>query len=482
MTLDEIRQQLEAAETLPAAALGAAVANADALAPDVIALMKKAADGVYLMPNQENLVYFGAHALAAARVTTAFPAFVGLLNQPKHVLERLLGHNLPGLLLGLYDGNPDPLFAAIENPKTDGRTKWRLFRALARLAWEGRVSRACLIDLIDRFDREDMAPPGDAAWEGWLEAIMYLGLKEFEGRVRRGVENGRKYLEKEGVHQDWLARLDRAAAHPDDPCQFNDDRVTAITDPVASLAWMAEPEETEQAADSKFADPAERIMLTDYELEWLAGFLASDQAPRMAMSLEVLDGFFTALITGPETIKPTEAMRVIWGDGDSGPDYDSLEQAQFVTYLLVRHWNTIAQRLDGGLPHFPMLSKGGSEPDGREWAHGFVRGLLLRRDAWLPLVRHKEASPALMSILQLIGHEYAGDFQELTPEARTETIVLLPLLIFAIYRFWRDRGAWSAHAEPERSTKVGRNEPCPCGSGRKYKRCCAANIDRTKVA
>lgn len=24
------------------------------------------------------------------------------------------------------------------------------------------------------------------------------------------------------------------------------------------------------------------------------------------------------------------------------------------------------------------------------------------------------------------------------------------------------------------SPKVGRNEPCPCGSGRKYKRCCGA--------
>jgi len=22
------------------------------------------------------------------------------------------------------------------------------------------------------------------------------------------------------------------------------------------------------------------------------------------------------------------------------------------------------------------------------------------------------------------------------------------------------------------STKVGRNEPCPCGSGKKYKKCC----------
>ena len=24
-------------------------------------------------------------------------------------------------------------------------------------------------------------------------------------------------------------------------------------------------------------------------------------------------------------------------------------------------------------------------------------------------------------------------------------------------------------------TKIGRNEPCPCGSGKKYKKCCASN-------
>ena len=25
--------------------------------------------------------------------------------------------------------------------------------------------------------------------------------------------------------------------------------------------------------------------------------------------------------------------------------------------------------------------------------------------------------------------------------------------------------------------KVGRNDPCPCGSGKKYKKCCGANVD-----
>jgi preprotein translocase subunit SecA len=34
----------------------------------------------------------------------------------------------------------------------------------------------------------------------------------------------------------------------------------------------------------------------------------------------------------------------------------------------------------------------------------------------------------------------------------------------------------AAKAKPVRTgPKVGRNDPCPCGSGRKYKQCCGKN-------
>ena len=45
--------------------------------------------------------------------------------------------------------------------------------------------------------------------------------------------------------------------------------------------------------------------------------------------------------------------------------------------------------------------------------------------------------------------------------------------------FAREDGRWvftgadlNPKAETVRVTKVGRNEPCPCGSGKKYKKCC----------
>ncbi len=31
------------------------------------------------------------------------------------------------------------------------------------------------------------------------------------------------------------------------------------------------------------------------------------------------------------------------------------------------------------------------------------------------------------------------------------------------------------HQVKRTSDKVGRNDPCPCGSGKKYKKCCGAN-------
>lgn len=35
----------------------------------------------------------------------------------------------------------------------------------------------------------------------------------------------------------------------------------------------------------------------------------------------------------------------------------------------------------------------------------------------------------------------------------------------------------SSETPVRRETKIGRNDPCPCGSGRKYKNCCGKNVD-----
>jgi yecA family protein len=41
--------------------------------------------------------------------------------------------------------------------------------------------------------------------------------------------------------------------------------------------------------------------------------LASRQMPATTMSLEMLDGFFTALVIGPELMLPSQYLPAVWG-------------------------------------------------------------------------------------------------------------------------------------------------------------------------
>jgi uncharacterized protein YecA (UPF0149 family) len=77
------------------------------------------------------------------------------------------------------------------------------------------------------------------------------------------------------------------------------------------------------------------------------------------------------------------------------------------------------------------------------------------------------------------GEDEAEDDREelpepwLAPDARVELATSLPHCVARIHRFWRWRAGRSA-APPPGQRKVGRNELCPCGSGKKFKRCCGA--------
>jgi hypothetical protein len=62
-----------------------------------------------------------------------------------------------------------------------------------------------------------------------------------------------------------------------------------------------------------------------------------------------------------------------------------------------------------------------------------------------------------------------GDLQDIRQLRREATELIAPSVVL-IDRFWKAR-----RQPPARKAKTGRNDLCPCGSGRKYKRCCGAN-------
>jgi ABC-type transporter Mla MlaB component len=97
--------------------------------------------------------------------------------------------------------------------------------------------------------------------------------------------------------------------------------------------------------------------LSKSELEALDVFLISGATPNACMNMEELDGFFAALICGPEMVMPSEYLPIVWGqeNEEDGLVFESEAQAQQIFSLLTRHWNTIATTLDAGETYEPLL-------------------------------------------------------------------------------------------------------------------------------
>jgi len=222
--------------------------------------------------------------------------------------------------------------------------------------------------------------------------------------------------------------------------------------------------------------------LTDAELDRLGDLLKSCKGGQ-AMNVEQLDGFFAALIAGPETVMPSEYYpEVFGGEMSDACEFASLDEANEILGLMMRHWNTIAATLNKDEVYVPLLLEDeDGMAHGNDWAHGFMRGTLMRHDGWVELVNDEEHGGCLIPMMMLC-HEHDEDPEmrpkPISPEKREEVIVHMAAGLLQTYRYFRAHRQVnaSAHTSSPRRTapKVGRNDPCPCGSGKKYKRCCGS--------
>ena len=220
--------------------------------------------------------------------------------------------------------------------------------------------------------------------------------------------------------------------------------------------------------------------LTDAELERLGKFLEGCKGGK-AMNVEQLDGFFAALIAGPETVMPSEYYAEVFGGEMSDTcEFGSLDEANEILGLMMRHWNTIAAALNKDKVYGPILLQDeNGVAHGNDWARGFMRGMHMRHDGWAELMDDEEHGGCLVPIMMLF-HEQDEDPEirpePISPKKREHIKAHMAAGLLQAYRSFRAQRQVSpaAHAsESRRSTpKVGRNDPCPCGSGRKYKKCC----------
>ncbi len=221
--------------------------------------------------------------------------------------------------------------------------------------------------------------------------------------------------------------------------------------------------------------------LTDQDLDWLADVLldrideevGDGGADVGILVIPELDGFLTAIVSGPVAVLPSHWLPAIWGDFE--PFWDTQEDAQaFISHLMTLHNEIATTLLDAPLAFDPIFFEGNSG-DRRvvvvdDWCEGYMRGVRLTERDWR---RGGKDIDELLEPIRAFTEEANWPAHELDDDA--ELIRLKDSIApsaRAIHAKWLAERSEESLQYRHRGPRIGRNDLCPCGSGKKYKRCC----------
>jgi uncharacterized protein len=203
--------------------------------------------------------------------------------------------------------------------------------------------------------------------------------------------------------------------------------------------------------------------------DWLDAHSSLDlPGGAVARPIDGLLGFLHAVALAPDLLRPREWLSALLR-ADVNPSGDELSTFERRVGALQRG---VVAALERGETMVPEAD----DPIGADsFAAGYVRGAELQQE-WLGTQVWATTLPIafLADRLDLLPGTMAKDIEEgLQPDAKQAIRAELADLVMAAYGASADiRRASVPDAPVVKPPRVGRNDPCPCGSGKKHKRCC----------
>lgn len=225
----------------------------------------------------------------------------------------------------------------------------------------------------------------------------------------------------------------------------------------------------------------------------LAAFLSAPARPNGTLLYHELQGFLFAVACCPDLITPSDWLPEVFYGLSAG--YRSRAEAQHIVGELTRVYNEVNASVLTGSPTLPpdctvhgdVLANFDAGAPLCQWARGFIAGDEWLAEAWdveAPDDEDEEVGEEIDGaalVLSFFGaRETAellvreGEFGDDTLDVvAARMLALIPEAMASYAHIGRHVLAPAyAPVEQRRVTKVGRNDPCPCGSGRKFKQCC----------
>jgi uncharacterized protein len=236
----------------------------------------------------------------------------------------------------------------------------------------------------------------------------------------------------------------------------------------------------------------------DTTCERLAGF--DDE-----INFESIDGFLTALAAGPSLPQPAEWLPAMCGDAFERAFADPEDQAQALRSLQAR-LQVLRRQLDPealldrpeDMRLLPLMSEytdedrqravdeAGLQPEeavmlqtGVLWAQGFLDAVEAFPQIWGEPETEDDAIDFGVLVDQIAAlvlppgsdeaREHAAQYWQDQEPSRDDLIADACWAVQDLRLYWVDHAPRPATRQVQPTP--GRNDPCPCGSGKKYKKC-----------
>lgn len=224
----------------------------------------------------------------------------------------------------------------------------------------------------------------------------------------------------------------------------------------------------------------------------LAKFLAADERPEESMIYPELYGFLFAVCCAPEMTVPSDWLPMVFNGEE--PGYADEAEAEMVLAGIMAVYDEVNNGVISAEPSMPAwfevltppMENFGDEAPLTHWSRGFLIGHDWLSEVWDHYVLNEmegELAGCLMALTLFSSKELAEAYAS---ESHDEPMAIESLAEMAvdnldvvmanyahmgrsIYQALQQQAQMPIEREAD---KVGRNDACPCGSGKKFKRCC----------
>ena len=190
------------------------------------------------------------------------------------------------------------------------------------------------------------------------------------------------------------------------------------------------------------------------------------------MRCDEVQAFMMALLSGPDALNPNDWLPEVLGEESL---FDAKERTEIERLVMALAADLRIKLGSKMLLDLWLYEDAAGNPDVYIWCNAYLYALDVVPTDWFEAVDQEEFEDLFYPIMALGGiydEEQNGEIiLHLTEKELSQLESDLPHVLLDIYWYWQAiiNKPQTVRREGE---KIGRNDSCPCGSGKKYKACC----------